>query len=173
MEHVHHKHQLTEARDNIHAELAANRLALENLQPRLALEQKAIDDLLAATDALRSHRPIPPLSKFFLAGASLKRSSWDTAQTSGALALMPYTETSRFADVYQVQGIYDQLQVQTLNGFAPLLGSLPDTDLATAHLSPAALDSLDQNLRSAKGHLRVIVGAASELEKTYKSLDEH
>ncbi len=171
VEHGHQRHQLAEAREAIRAELEENKRNLTEVKPKLADQQKALDAMLAEVSARRAHAAgVRSAPRIPLVGVTLSRAHWETARASGALALMPQDEASRLAGIYQVQAIVDEIQVQAVSGFAPLLGALPESDAVGAGepLSAAELVPLEEKIRNSLGHSRVLARAVGELEKKYE-----
>lgn len=92
VEYSHERRQLAEARRELAAELADNRLRLQkNLAEALRnKEELAVD--LKIIQSLRSHEP--PVGKFDYSEQSyaMLDGSWKAAQTNGSLSLMPHEE---------------------------------------------------------------------------------
>jgi hypothetical protein len=82
----HHSHQVAEARAAIEAEVVANQNELRKVAARLEGQKNTLDAMRAALR--ESHPANSPSLHLNVSLASLRRASYDTAQTSGALALM-------------------------------------------------------------------------------------
>lgn len=103
----HHVHLAEEARTQLRIEIESNLRDLKQAQPGLAEWRKTIDDDLEAMQRIQE-RPEEPKNQHTrlsvdLSSMSLRDTAWRAAQSTGALAFMPYEEAERYANVYQTQ----------------------------------------------------------------------
>jgi hypothetical protein len=99
---LHHHHQLLEARERIHAEIAENRKTIAHdhaFLQKSAAAMRANITLLDTAGPLDSSR-----LSFGWQWDGTESSAWQTAQATGALALMPYSEVQEFSGLYAQQG---------------------------------------------------------------------
>jgi hypothetical protein len=66
----------------------------------------------------------------------LHDTAWKTAQTTGALAYMPYTESQRYADIYGSQQDFLVEQGKILEDEAQFLGAMTKTDFGHGDITP-------------------------------------
>ena len=107
MEWRHHVHVAEEARTRLRAEIESNLKDLKQAQPVVTEWRAEIDADLAAMQRIQDH-PADPASQHAtltvnFRSMTLRDTAWTTAQSTGALALMPYDEAERFASVYKTQ----------------------------------------------------------------------
>jgi hypothetical protein len=114
MEWRHHVHLAEEARTRLRAEIESNLKDLKHAQPAVTQWRAEIDADLAAMQRIQDHPDDPASQRATLtvnfSSMSLRDTAWTTAQTTGALALMPYDEAERYANVYKAQNELLQLE---------------------------------------------------------------
>ena len=102
----HHLHLAEEARAALRAEIASNLKDLKDLQPGLKAWREQVDADLAAMRRIQDHPNDPAAQHASLtvnsSGITLDDTAWRTAQSTGALAYMPYEEAKRYA----AQGVF-------------------------------------------------------------------
>ena len=107
MEWRHHVHLAEEARTRLRAEIESNLKDLKQAHPVVTQWRAEIDADLAAMQRIQDH-PADPASQHAtlivnFRSTTLRDTAWTTAQSTGALALMPYDEAARYASVYKAQ----------------------------------------------------------------------
>jgi hypothetical protein len=175
VEAVHHRHQVAEAREAIEGELLANQRNVEALLPEWKAEQAVLAEMLDAVQAARNKKKLQSQgSRLSVSVAHPMRSSFDTAQTTGALALMSYDEARHYADIYSVQEIFNDLQHQAvIITESAILGAVRRPfesidKMEIDQLSPAELDALREKINNYRGQLELFLVAASQLDDKYK-----
>jgi hypothetical protein len=113
MEWRHHVHLAEEARTRLRVEIESNLEHLKRAQPGMVKWPAAVDADLVAMQRIQDH-PADPASQnaelsVDFSSMTLRDTAWTTAQTTGALALMPYDEAERYASIYKAQ---NELEVQ-------------------------------------------------------------
>jgi hypothetical protein len=106
VEHMHHRHIVAEARENIRHELETN-------HAQIAKNMKSIDDdagrIDKDMDTIREMRVTPKVTgrhlEYTMSWSSFNDSAWRSAHDMGALAYMPYDEVQDYTDVYGQQQI--------------------------------------------------------------------
>jgi hypothetical protein len=66
----------------------------------------------------------------------LRDTAWKTAQTTGALSFMPYTEAQRYSDVYSSQNNFLSQQDKILEDEAQFLGLIAKTNFGHKDITP-------------------------------------
>jgi hypothetical protein len=83
----------------------------------------------------------------------LRDTAWKTAQTTGALAFMPYTEAQRYSDVYGSQKDFLDQQDKILDDEAQLLGLIAKTNLGHGDTTSEQASLLLERFGIWKAHL--------------------
>jgi hypothetical protein len=103
----HHLHLAEEARAELRLEIAHNLEDYKQMLPGLKVYRQKIDVDLDILRLIQEHRTVSKeqLDKFGVStgSAELNDTAWKTAQTTGALAYMPYEEAEAYSSIYQSQ----------------------------------------------------------------------
>lgn len=106
VEYVHHRHLVTEARENIHVEIEANQKAAEQ---DLAMIQSTIERTQANIETIHRLQADPKNFHGHLDGTmdfnAPNDAAYRTARDTNALSYMPYAEVQRYADLYFLQDL--------------------------------------------------------------------
>jgi hypothetical protein len=121
----HHVHLVHEARETLREEIEHNHDELTARFAVLAEERAELDKNLATVTAVQQHpttasRSVSLDAHFNL--SSLQDTAWRTAQSTGAVAFMPYAEAQRYADVYAEQAGLGAQQEEILADIARFNG---------------------------------------------------
>ena len=126
VERQHHAHLAEEARQELRTEIAANVKDLRQLQPGLKQWRAQIAADLAAMQRIEDHPNDPKAQHAALtinaSGITLDDTAWRTAQSTGALAYMPYEEAEHYAGIYQAQEKLLAFQDKPLEDVAGIMG---------------------------------------------------
>ncbi len=101
----HHRHLVHEAEASLHAEIAANakdmQASIDDLHKR---EQVLKDDVVVLKYIVKNHKaPEKGTLDITFRIRGFQDVSWKTAQSTGALAYMPYDRAQQYADIYATQ----------------------------------------------------------------------
>jgi hypothetical protein len=104
LEYFQHRHQAEHTREMLAAEMADNDRIQQRARSFLAMHEDYLFSDLAVLDRLR-HHALQPTDRIVLfhPPTDFADSAWQTAQQSGAIALLSYAETERYAFIYSVQ----------------------------------------------------------------------
>ena len=164
-EHVHNRHLVREAKENILGEIRDNHETLQENLPKLASNEKLLKTTLESLGKLRSDRRLktPDVALNFNM-LILSDSSWKTAGTTGALGLMSYNEVKEFATDYDVQDTVNRLSAQltdywlsmtAMNGDASKLSDQQLDDLILrGQLCAVSFAGLGKHLQVARRGIR-------------------
>ncbi len=161
-EHVHNRHLVREAKENIIGEIRDNHQTLQDNLPKLASNEQLLKTTLESLEKIRSDRRVKtPDVALNLNMLILSDSSWKTAGTTGALGLMSYSEVKQFATDYDVQDTVNRLSAQLTDYWLAMTAMNGDAST----LNNQQLDDLILRVQLALSHLQA-------LENICKSLDE-
>ena len=123
-----HVHLAAEARDSLRSEIQHNLQDMQDAQPGLKTWRTEIDHNLEVMRSIQDHPNDPKAQKATLAlnfhTMSLRDTAWKTAQNTGALAYMPYGEAERYAEIYQDQSRFLDMQEKPEEDVAVMLGMI-------------------------------------------------
>lgn len=159
----HHRHLVHEARANITREIQDNKADLDSALSNAPAVEKSEEEALHFIEDLIAHQKTEVHALNLSYGiVELHRSSWDTAQTTGAVSYMKYDEVKRYAEVYALQSRLDSLQDQLLNNF---IVSLPRED--PSHASAPELQDLKHGIQRNLAYLHAGESIAKSLSGKY------
>ena len=125
----HHRALVREARANIVSEIADNKKELDGVLAKVPeSEQNLRRAMQFVTDLLTRKRTDIHSLTLGYAIAQLNMASRSTAETTGALGYMDYTEVKRYAAVYEEQQQFLRLQDRLLEIWIPLLNATHEGD---------------------------------------------
>jgi len=163
----HHRHMVHEAEDAMSGEIAQNRKTLELLKQPIADQQKELDQDLATLAQMRSNPKADGKSLGFgFQTHSFDSVAWRTAQTSGVFAYMPYSDASKFADIYGAQEGLVKAEEQVVDEVVSA-AALPSTQPAPWHPTVEQIDELTTRIGVLKMRLYFLQSLMDSLSKQY------
>jgi hypothetical protein len=122
----HHVHLAEEARESLRAEIQHNLNDLKLALPGLKQWRAQIDTDLEEMERIQEHSEDVNNQHANLAitfnAITLSDTAWRTAQSTGALAQMPYEEAQRYAGIYQAQAALMAIEDKPLEDVAAING---------------------------------------------------
>jgi hypothetical protein len=155
----HHLHLAEQARVALRAEIASNLKGLRGIQPGLKAWQDQIDADLAAMKRIQEHPNDPAAQHASLAvnsgGVTLDDTAWRTAQSTGALAYMPYEEAGRYTNIYQAQSNLQAMEDKPMEDVAAILGLIKkfNFDKASSKITAEQAGAVAEKLGQMSVHL--------------------
>lgn len=167
---VHHRNELHEARERIHEELAENRrtIAEDRVQLQALLERTRTNmETLDAAGPLDS-------SKLFFGWTwnATSTAAFETARSSGVLALMPYNEAQQYTEIYGQQAAVESAARDFIKDRArlitPLLrhGNLQKGTF-NADLTPADRQTLAENCATSLSQIGLVLDLSASMDRQY------
>ena len=145
----HHVRLADEARASLRVEIQKNLDDLKAAEPGLQSwrnEVKADLDALAKIQAHPNDKAAQHASISVSAhGIALSNTAWKTAESTGALAYMPYAEAQHYAQIYQAQEHLLAIQELPVNDMAHVIG-LVSSFSDTTTITPQQASDLAQPL---------------------------
>jgi hypothetical protein len=148
----HHVHLAEEARESLRTEIQQNLGDLKAALPALDAWRKEIADDLKVVQNIQAHPNDPAAQHASLSvgahGLALRNTAWKTAESTGALAYMPYDEARRYAQIYEAQQRLLRLQDPPAEDGARAMGliaSYGDMKKITAEQARALADQFGQS----------------------------
>ncbi len=171
VEHIHNRHLVREAKENILGEIRDNHRDVQDNLPKLANNEQQLKSLLDDLTKLKANRRTKlPDRALNLNLMVLSDSSWKTANTTGALALMSYAEVKNFATDYDVQQNVNRMSQQLVDYWLSMVAVNGDP----SKLSDPQLDDLTQRVELSLSHLQALQNLCKSLDAEYaKRLDQH
>jgi uncharacterized membrane protein YccC len=169
MEWRHHVHVAEEARASLRAEIQKNLNDLKQLLPGLKKWRDQVDADLAVMERIQEH---PEDRKnqhakwaISFSAVTMSDTAWRTAQSTGALAYMPYEEAERYTEIYQAQDALMALEDKPFEDVAAINGLLAKYNSRSSHGSKITREqasALAEKLGAMQMHLSVGSGLLQE-----------
>ena len=116
-----------DTRAAIQSEMRDNLRDLRETLPAIEGHQKQLGVIVQLTEDLLAKRPSTAKPNLGLSTPSLNRANWQTADRTGALALMDFDDVREYSEVYELQSLVVDSQnrvMERLSGIAALLYGL-------------------------------------------------
>jgi hypothetical protein len=141
----HHLHLAEEARVALRAEIQHNLGELKAAQPGLKAWREQIDADFEVVRRIQEHPNDLKAQHTNLtvnySSISLPDTAWKTAQSTGALAYMPYEEAEQYSTIYQIQAALLALQNKPADDAAGIIGLIARFNF---HSSPSSRLTVEQ-----------------------------
>ena len=160
----HHRHLVHEAEASLHAEIKSNAQSISGIGKDIEAQEAMLQHDIVVLNMAIAHRDI---SKEHMSVAyhltEADDVSWRTAQSTGALALMPYSSAQEYAQIYATQAAFESAERQAVRdailSVAPFAG---EKDKAGPTPEQAA---------AIKEHIQVLLGQLSFIQSFVQALD--
>jgi hypothetical protein len=162
----HHQHDLAiEARETLHKEIEQNAKKMADDVTDLTAEQAKVKDGIAVVTRLAEHPKDKNQHGTVAANYSLKEwdsTAWTTAQTTGALAFMPYDEANKYSRIYDAQHSVSIEQEKLAEDVAQFGGTLYRSSIGSDSFTSEKAGLLLERLGIMQTHLVTLKGMAEE-----------
>jgi hypothetical protein len=168
-ESFHNASLVREARANIRREIADNRREVDNEIAGMAARGTQLDTALRfANQLLTTRRTEVHLLELSLTFPTLSAASWQTAEHTGALAHMDYSEVQHYAAVYLTQDFLVQQHRKALDAASAALGILSAGEGDPTAAPPAEIDHFRQQVITLRSIVFVEEQMTHRMSEVYK-----
>jgi hypothetical protein len=175
----HHDHLAEQARVELRAEITKNLKDLEQAQTGLKVWRQMIDSDLVLMQKIQEH-PNDPLTQHFslnvsASGMTLEDTAWRTAQSTGALAYMPYEEAERYSSIYKTQAALVAMEDKPEEDAAAITGLIAKFHWSesTRKINAEQASAIAERLGVMRWHLAVGDGKFQECIEQEKAFLEN
>ncbi len=167
VEWMHHRHLVHVAEANLHQEIQDNQKELQSALAQAPQTDAILTRNITVLRAIRDkqHIAVNSLSFAFVL-PTLQTSAWDTARDTGALSYMPYGTVQKYANVYRVQALVQNLDTALIDAASQGIGTV-STDSDPNRMSPAEAQAALNAAASVKARFQILLGVAQQLGKSY------
>jgi hypothetical protein len=169
VEHHQHRELAREARETMREEIRKNAGSITEALGDIAREQQKMQLNLAAVRKVQLNPNDPSAENVKLdisySSTGLEDTGWRTAQATGALAFMPYTESSKYSGIYGAEQGFLKEQDQLSEDEAHFLGAIERFHLGKGKLTKDAADAMAEQFGIWQGHLLALKIAAVVLQE--------
>ena len=158
---------VAQARQTIADEVRGNKKDLDSTLTGMADDVKQFDNALKfANDLLTSRRTSISELKLHLNLADVTAAGWHSAERTGALSHMPYTEVQRYSLLYDLQDLYTEQQ-RALLGQLAAASSILSGDFNPDNPNPKDLEDFRNRVLQLRSHLVIHEQMARRLAERY------
>lgn len=168
VEAIHHRHIVTEARENIHREIEGNQKAIPGNLQEIEADRKRMEADMTALRALRRDPNAKNISVTLAwSWSPPSDSAWMTARDTGALALMDSSAVQSYAELYGKQRLVnDAADVLIYNQTRALVPMSAEESFKDA--SPSEIDEALHHCADIVVQLQLLNQLLTSLEADYK-----
>lgn len=162
----HHRHLVHEAETSLHTEIQGNAESLKDVTNSLKTEEEHLkqDTVVLKYFVVNGKLPEHSSMKIDFGIHGFDNVSWKTAQTTGALAYMPYATAQEYAGIYDTQAQFEASQQialrDTILSLAPLANSTEKDPVPTREDATAIIN-----------HIQILQGQLLLLDSLVRELD--
>jgi hypothetical protein len=168
LEWQHHRSLVREAEDGMRGEVAHNLGTVDRLQHQIVAQQKELDADLAVLAELRKHSDTKDREfSFSFQMMSFNDVAWRTAQSTGAMAYMPYQSALTYSDIYNTQSEAFEAEKQVVDGVLRA-ASFPSTQGKDWKPTPQQIDDLTNRIGELRMRLMLLNSLVNSLGHTYQ-----
>jgi hypothetical protein len=166
----HHRHLVHEAEAGLHAEIENNAKSMQGTIDDLKKQQEALKhDVVVLKYIMKNHKA-PEHSNmeitFHLRG--FDNLSWKTAQTTGALAYMPYTRAQEYSDIYATQDAVETSEHQAARDAIVSLGPFLNSEEKDSDPTEGQANGMKEKIEVLQGQLMLVDSLVKNLDREYK-----
>jgi hypothetical protein len=169
----HYRALVREARATISREIADNTKELDEVLAEsdtrttsLDTALRLIDELVSETKSGGKNSRTEKINLGFTM-ADLSMASWHSAERTGALGHMEYSEVQQYSQLYDTQQLFAQQQRRSLERLALTLSVLGHGDSRSA--DPKDLEALRQHILALRGELVIEEQIGRQLAEVYQT----
>src|SRR3984885_83273 len=164
-----HRELAREARETMTEEIRNNAGSTTEALADIASEQKKMTEYVAAVRKVQMNPNDPTANDLHLDlsynTTGLEDTGWKTAQATGALAFMPYAESTKYSAIYGAEQAFLKAQDQLSDDEARFLGTIQRFHVGQGKLSKDAADAIAEQVGISQGHLLAVKIAAVVLQE--------
>jgi hypothetical protein len=169
VEHHQHRELAREARETMTEEIRKNAENTNEALRDITGEQQRMKENLAAVRKVQLNPNDPSANGLNLdisySSTGLEDTGWKTAQATGALAFMPYAESTKYSGIYGAEQAFLKAQDQLSEDEARFLGTIEKFHIGKDKLSKDAADAIAEQVGIWQGHLLALKIAAVVLQE--------
>jgi hypothetical protein len=164
---IHHRHLVKEAKANLATEIGDNSKTIDEQLQQIRSSESRLRTLVAVVEEIRHGGKIPSGGVgFSWSSTTLDDTSWNTAQITGAMAYMGYSDAKHYSQIYQMQKIFLTEQQAAETAFLDIGSSR-----SVKEMSPVELRQLEHAYSSALAHASDMEGIANALRQLYAAFE--
>ncbi|GGH00605.1 hypothetical protein [Silvibacterium dinghuense] len=164
-----HRHLANEAAASMTDEIRSNAKDLQGVSSDIHKQQATLkEDVAMLKQVLQTGKlPHGTLSVHFSI-TDFDEVSWKTAQSTGALAFMPYSQAQEFSNIYNTQEELRTAEHQAARDAIVSLGTIAPMEDNKDDMSPADAKTMMTNIGILQGQLLLVDALVTDLDGEYR-----
>jgi hypothetical protein len=168
----HHRNLVREAEDAMHGEISHNLETVHALRKQISDHQSTLNEDLRVLSALRAHPGTRSGQlSFSFAMEGFRDVAWKTAQSTGAMAYMPYQNARTYSHIYDTQAAVYAAEQQVVDSTL-VAASFPSTQPEDWAPTPQQADELTGRIGQLRMRLMLLDSLVKSLERSYRDFDQ-
>jgi hypothetical protein len=168
----HQRTLVREARVNLASEIGHNKETIDNALKELPGRKKGLETIIYAMRDMEAGKPGPEDLNYTFIGYDLYATAWQTAADSGATAHMDYDELKQYTELYNMQQIFMNVQLDAFRATADISDVRWVLDRDRKSVSKARLEQIETAAARYMTILDVLTDAAQQLSKKYAAFEQ-
>ena len=166
----HHRHLVHEAEAGMRNEIEKNAKQIGSLKQQVADEKRQLEQDLAVLAELKKNPNVHKELSFTFRMQGFDDQAWKTAQTTGSLALMPYSQATIYSTIYETQAAVESQQKDIVEDVMRA-ASLVNTKKADEEPTPSEIELMTERIGMVELRLIFLTSYIDGLANTYKTLE--
>jgi hypothetical protein len=170
VEWMHHQHLMREAETSLHAEIEGNSKNVTNALADVHKHQAELKNDVTVLKYFLKNKKMPEHSSMEITFhiSTLDDVSWKTAQSTGALAYMPYSQAQDFSSIYTAQAELYTAEQQAARD--AIISLAPFMNASDADPDPAQGEATEmkQKIEILQGQLLLVESLLNSLDRAYR-----
>jgi len=166
----HHRHLAHDAEASLHAEIKSNAQGMSDVLADLDKKQESLKHDVSVLKVVIATGKLPKSSSMEISFriVSFDDVSWKTAQSTDALAYMPYDLAKSYASIYATQNDLTDTEKQAARDAVVSLGFFINDDKKEPDLTPAQAEKIIDRIEALQGQLLLVDSLMKGLDAQYK-----
>ena len=171
VEWLHHRHIMHQAQASLYVEIKANAGQLPKVLDGLHAQQQALQRDVSFLKSVIAHPEVPTHESIDVSFSmkTFQNVSWNTAQATGALALMPYKVAQEYSNIYTEQHDLEAAELQAVRDTTISLG--PFLNVADGDPNPSREEAtlMKRQIEVLQGQLLLVDSYLQDMDRHYKN----
>jgi len=170
VEWIHHRSLVHEAEVSLHDEIRRNAEGLSKYLEDVHKQQDVLSkDVVVLKEIIRTNKqPEKGSMEINFHIRSFDNVSWQTVQSTGTLAYMPYARAQEYSDIYSAQSEIDVAQHQAARDAIISLAPFLNISDADPNPTPEQATQIKQHIEVLQGQLMLLSAMVTSLDAEYK-----
>jgi hypothetical protein len=170
VEWFHERHLVHEAESSLHGEIASNSQGLAETEADIHQQQESLQhDVKVLKSFLRDHKmPQDSHMEITFHIRTFDSVSWKAAQSTGAMALMPYALAQQYSEIYSVQSEIDAIQNQAARDAIVSMAPFENSVTGDPDLKPEQAEAIKDRIEVLQAQLGLLSSIVTALDAEYR-----